>query len=655
MGYAESLTYLYGLERLGVRLGLDNALQLLGRLGNPHEAFPSVHVAGSKGKGSVCAFLDSILRTAGHRVGLYTSPHLVRFNERIRVDGEAISDGEVVRLTEVIRPHAEAMRAQGEAFQPTFFEFTTALAFRYFQERGVDIAVVEVGMGGRLDATNVLRPLVGVITHIEREHTQYLGQTIRRIAEEKAGIVKAGVPLWTVDQEALEVIARRCEEMGAPLHVVGRDIRLDRAANGLEGQRFTLFDGAARTYRIPLLGTYQPENAALAYGALRSLEQQGWAVGRRALRAGFQATRWPARFEVVSHAPTVVLDATHTPDGARRLRESLEEVFPGRKTIVILGVLEDKDPQGIAVELAPAVQRLILTQPDTERAFPAQAAARALRQSKTSVVTSVAQAVATALREVQPHEVVLITGSLYTAGEALTFLESWKRERAQEVVRRLREAYLPDASGTAELKTALGRISRRTEDPFIVLVSTVLSQRTADATTDTVSDALFARFPTPEALAAAPREEIEAVIRPANFYRTKAKAIREIADRVVGKYGGRVPQDREELLTLPLVGRKTANCVLVYGYGQPAIPVDVHCHRIPNRIGIIHTRDERGTEEALEALLPQALWLEVNELFVRHGQTTCRSTRPACPSCSLRDLCAYNLSLQALTPETPAK
>ncbi|MFQ5920212.1 MAG: bifunctional folylpolyglutamate synthase/dihydrofolate synthase, partial [Thermoplasmata archaeon] len=316
MGYEESLTYLYGLERLGVRLGLENVLDLLDRLGNPHETFPSVHVAGSKGKGSVCAFLDAILRKAGYRVGLYTSPHLVRFNERIRVDGETISDADVVRLAEAIRPHAEAMRARGEAFQPTFFEFTTALAFRYFQERAVDIAVVEVGMGGRLDATNVLRPLVAVITHIEREHTQYLGKTVRRIAREKAGIVKEGVPLWTVDQEALGVIARRCEEVGAPLQVVGRDLRLERVANGHEGQTFTLGDGERRTYRIPLLGIYQPENAALAYGALRSLEGAGWTVGRRAIREGFGTTDWPARFEVVSYAPTVVVDSTHTPDGA---------------------------------------------------------------------------------------------------------------------------------------------------------------------------------------------------------------------------------------------------------------------------------------------------------------------------------------------------
>ncbi|MEE9164011.1 MAG: cyanophycin synthetase, partial [Thermoplasmata archaeon] len=471
--------------------------------------------------------------------------------------------------------------------------------------------------------------------------------TIQRIAREKAGIAKEGIPLWTMDQEALPVIARRAETVGAPLHVVGRELRVNRVSNGLEGQTFTLSDAEDRTYRIPLLGTYQPENAALAYGALRSLEQDGWAIGRRAVRSGFGTTRWPARFEVLNHAPTVVVDSTHTPEGARRLRETLEEIYPGRKALIVLGVLEDKDPRGIAAALAPAVRHLVLTQPDTERAFPATAAAKALGQADATVVTPVAKAVEYALQRAGSTEVVVITGSLYTAGEAITFLEDWKRARAREVVRRLKEAYLPGEFASADLETALGQISRRTEDPFVVLISTVLSQRTADPTTEAVSAALFARFPTPEALAMAPLEEIEVTIRPANFYHTKAKAIRDIAQRVVGKYGGKVPEEMEELLRLPLVGRKTANCVLVYGYGRPAIPVDVHCHRIPNRIGIIHTKGVRETEEALGALLPQSLWVEVNELFVRHGQTTCRPTNPACDRCSLQDLCAYGLSLQA--------
>lgn len=646
MDYHGTLDYLYGLERFGVKLGLDNVRDLLRRLGNPHEAFPSVHVAGSKGKGSVCAFLDAVLRRAGHRVGLYTSPHLVRFNERVKVDGEEIADRHVVRLTEEIRPHAEAMAAAGKANQPTFFEFTTALAFRYFQERRVDLAVVEVGMGGRLDATNVVHPEVAVITRIEREHTQYLGKTVERIAREKAGIVKEGVPVWTVDQPVLPVLEGRCKDLHAPLRVVGRDLRVRRESRGLEGQRVTLSDGEEQVLDIGLLGTYQAENAALAYGALRTLHEGGWKVGKRALRQGFAKARWPARLERVHPFPAVLLDATHTEEGARRVRESLEELFPGRPLVLVLGVLEDKDVSGILAQLEPLCRRIVATAADSKRALPAQAVAAAVQGAEVQTLTPVADAVAAALDAVRPEEVVLITGSLYTAGEASVFLEGWRRERALEVLRRLKERYLPGDFASAPLETALGKITRATEDPFVVLVSTVLSQRTADPVTEGVSEALFDRYPTAEDLAVAPLEEIEETIRPINFYRTKAKAIREIAAKVVNDLGGEVPRDVDALCRLPLVGRKTANCVLVYGYGEPAIPVDVHCHRIPNRIGLVETDDERGTEEALKALLPRDRWVEVNELMVRHGQTTCTPRSPKCVECTLSDLCWFAATRQ---------
>lgn len=643
MDFQETLDYLYGLERFGIKLGLTNVRELLRRLGNPHEAFPSLHVAGSKGKGSVCAFLDAALRAAGSRTGLYTSPHLVRFNERVQVDGVEIPDGDVVRLTEEIRPHAEAMAAASQADQPTFFEFTTALAFRHFQERAVDIAVVEVGMGGRLDATNVVHPVVAVITRIEREHTQYLGKTVERIAGEKAGIVKEGVPVWTVDQPALPVIRRRCEELGAPLRVVGRDLRYARQPRGLEGQRVLLRDGKEVSLDIALLGTYQAENAALAYGALTTLRERGWKVGKRAVRTGFARTRWPARLERVNPFPTVFLDVTHTGVGAERLRESLDELLPDRPLVLVLGVLEDKDPVGILRPLEARCRLVVATAPDAKRALPAKEVAAAVRTAEVRVVTPVADAVEVALAAARPEEVVLVTGSLYTAGEASVVLEAWRRERALEVLRRLKERYLPGDFATADLETALGKITRATEDPFVVLVSTVLSQRTTDPTTEAVVAALFARYPTAEALAEAPLEALEAAVRPANFYRTKARAIREIARRIVAEHGGRVPRDLETLCRLPLVGRKTANCVLVYGYGEAAIPVDVHCHRIPNRIGLVDTTDEEATEEALKALLPRETWVEVNELMVRHGQTTCKPRDPLCPECSLRDLCAYNL------------
>jgi dihydrofolate synthase/folylpolyglutamate synthase len=645
MAYQDSLDYLYGLQRFGIKLGLDNIRELLSRLGEPHQAFRCVHVAGSDGKGSVCALLESILRRAGYRVGLYTSPHLVRFNERIRVDGVEIPDRDVVRLTEEIRPRAEAMAASGKAAQPTFFEFTTAMAFQYFREQGVDLALLEVGMGGRLDATNVVIPEVCVITRIGMEHTEHLGRTLERIAREKAGIIKEGVPVWTVEQPALPVIRERCQALGSPLRVVGKDLRVEREPSGLEGQRIRITDGGAHEYEVGLLGTFQAENAGLAYGVVQELRRRGWKVSETAVRRGLSKAEWPARMQVVSRYPAIILDATHTVEGARRLRESVEELFAGRPLTLVIGILDDKDLGGIASQLGPLCRRVVATEPATERGRAAEEVAAAFEAvGEVKVVKPVAEAVRTAISMSRAHDVVLITGSLYTAGEAMVFLKDWRRERAEEVIRRLKRVYMPEDFATAELETALGRITREREDPFAVLISTVISQRTADPTTEVVASRLFSQFPTAEALASAPLEAIEDAIRPANFYRTKARAIKEIAMRISNDHGGVVPRDMEELCELPLVGRKTANCVLVYGYGEPAIPVDVHCHRIPNRIGLIHTKSEEETETELKRLLPEHLWLEVNELFVRHGQTTCGPTRPQCPSCVLADLCEYNLA-----------
>ncbi len=645
MGVRETLDYLYGLERFGMKLGLDNVKALLSRLDNPQERLRFIHVAGTNGKGSVCAFLDSILRAAGYRVGLYTSPHLVRFNERIRVNGSEIPDEEVVRLTEEIRPQAQVLAQGSKASHPTFFEFTTALSFRYFLEQDVDVVVLEVGLGGRLDATNVVRPEVGIITRLGLEHTEHLGRSIERIAREKAGIIKEGVPVWTLQQPGVEVIERRCGELGAPLRLVGRNLTVSRQPDGTEGQRVLFTNEDSWAYEIKLLGAYQAENAALALGAVHELRTRGWRITESAVRRGFSDARWPARLQLYGRHPFVVLDCTHTVAGAERLRESIEEIFPDRRVVMVVGILRDKDLGGIAERLAPICRAVIATQPKTERAYSAETVSDAFRGvEKVYMATSVEEATEKAIAMATPKDVVLITGSLYTAGEASVYLKAWRRRRAMEVIYRLKKMYMPGDFATAELGTALGRITQETEDPFTVLISTVLSQRTADPTTKMVSERLFARFKGPAEIASASLAELEELIRPSNFYRTKAAAIKEIARRVHEDHGGIVPKDMATLLRLPLVGRKTANCVLVYGYGTPAIPVDVHCHRIPNRIGIIKTRNERQTERALQELVPEKYWLEVNELFVRHGQTTCLPVNPDCPSCVLEGMCDYNLS-----------
>ncbi len=652
MDYEDTLSYLYGLERFGMKLGLDNIQALLLRLGNPHDGLRFVHVAGTNGKGSVCAFLDSILRSSGHSVGLYTSPHLVRFNERIRVDGKEITDGDIVRLAKEIRPHAEALGARDKASHPTFFEFTTALAFKYFQEKDVDVVVLEVGLGGRLDATNVVLPEVAVITRLGLEHTEHLGKSLHRIAREKAGIIKEGVPTWSLDQPGLEVIAERCSSVHAPLRLVGRDLTVSRQPMGLDGQSVLLTYGDSRTYRIGLLGTYQAENAALAFGTVQELRSRGWRISERAVRRGLAEVGWPARLQVFSRYPAVILDSTHTAEGAERLRESVEELLPGRPVVLVVGLLRDKDLERIAGHLSPLCRMVIATQPDTPRAHHAEDVGKAFGDvASVKVVRPVVNAVEKAIGMATPKDVVLITGSLYTAGEASEFLDAWTRRRALEVVYRLEKQYLQGEFKTSELGTALGKITRKTEDPFVVLISTVLSQRTADPTTEAVSERLFARFSTPEQLASAPLPELEDLVRPVNFYRTKARAIKEISRRICNDYDAVVPKDMKALCQLPLVGRKTANCVRVYGYGIPSIPVDVHCHRIPNRIGIVRTRSERETEEALRALIPRRLWVEINELFVRHGQTTCLPSKPDCVSCGLAGMCEYNLSNSATSRE----
>ena len=432
MDYEAFLREFYRLERFGIKLGLDVITDLLHRLGDPHDRFPAVHVTGTNGKGSVCAYLASILRAAGFRVGLYTSPHLVRFNERIRVNGEMISDQDVMRLYGAIRPHMEAMAARNPVHHPTFFEVTTAMAFEYFAEQEVDIALVEVGMGGRYDATNVVDPEVSVITRVGLEHTDHLGRTVRRIAREKAGIIKNGKPAVTVRQEALPEIEARCRITGSPLTVVGRDVRFERVRFDLSGQTIRVENGGSCELEIPLLGRFQGENAAVAYAAVQSLRARGWKIEDSAMLSGFLSTRWPGRLEVVHRDPAVIVDGAHNPDAAAALAESLAELVPGKVTLV-MGVLADKDVDLMAAHLVPIVSKLIAVKPKTERAlapenvvaaFIAAASRTGCPVPAVAILPDAKEAVAAAVREAAKGDVILIAGSIYVAGEALEALSA---------------------------------------------------------------------------------------------------------------------------------------------------------------------------------------------------------------------------------------
>src|SRR3989449_11557215 len=420
------LAELYGLERFGIKLGLDVVRELLRRVGNPQDEFATIHVTGTNGKGSTCAFLASIFRAAGHRVGLYTSPHLVKFNERIRVDGRMIADADVARLYAAVKPHTAAMAKRSETDQPTFFEVTTAMAFSYFAERKVDVAVVEVGMGGRLDATNVVIPDACVITRIGLEHTEHLGRTIERIAKEKSGILKPGVPVVTVDQPAVRVIEARAKDLRCPLTVVGRDVHYSRQRFDLEGQDMLLDDGLSVEVRIPLLGAFQPENAAVAFAAALAVREK-WKLTKTAIGKGLHAAKWPGRFQVVKREPTVIVDGAHNAPAAAALAESLQELFPGRKFSFVFGILNDKDLAGIAESLGPLAVQVVATKPKTPRAFEPEDLEKAFASfAPVVIVPDVRVAVTKTLDAAAKDDVVVVAGSIYTIGEALELLGGWE-------------------------------------------------------------------------------------------------------------------------------------------------------------------------------------------------------------------------------------
>src|SRR2546425_11234374 len=424
MDYQTTLEHLYRLERFGIKLGLDNIRQLLSLLGDPQRGLKVLHVTGTNGKGSVCVYAASVLQAAGYRVGLYTSPHLVRFNERIRVDGVSIADDDVLRLWSGMQPAIQAMTATRAIDHPTFFEVTTAMALEYFRENKVDVAVIEVGMGGRMDATNVVDGLVSIITRVDLEHTEHLGKTVERIAREKAGIIKPSSRVVTVNQEALPIIEARCRELHVPLCVVGRDVHTERTAGDFHGQTVRVRGSFGSVdVHTPLLGSFQVENLGIAVAALEELRAAGFTVPDEAIRSGIASVRWPARLEIVRESPLVVVDGAHNRPAAIALAASMRETFPGRKAILVTGILNDKDLPGMAAALGPIASRVFACRPKTHRAYEAEEVAAAFRPfAESHVIPSVREAIDAALRAARVDDIVLITGSIYTAGEALDHL-----------------------------------------------------------------------------------------------------------------------------------------------------------------------------------------------------------------------------------------
>jgi dihydrofolate synthase/folylpolyglutamate synthase len=438
MTYAEAVFYLESLidyERTpagaaAARLwNLDRMRGMLEAVGNPHLRLRCLHLAGTKGKGSTAAMAASILTAAGHRTGLYTSPHLVSFQERIRVDGAPLPEEEVVSLVEEVRPVIEEARAS-EFGPPSFFEAYTLIGFLYFARASVDLAVIETGLGGRLDATNVIAPLACAITRLGYDHRLELGDTLTQIAREKAGIIKPGVPVVSAPQlaEALEVLQEVCLERRAQLLVVGEEggPRVEAARYDARCLRLTL-RGINRVYRdleCPLVGRHQAENAAVAVGLVELAERQGLAVGEEAVRQGLASVRWPGRFQIVRHRPTVVLDGAHDEAAAEALAETLRELFPDRRIFLVLSLGRDKDAAAIAARLCPLADRVIATASSSPRALAASELKEALfRYSRhTAAYTPASLAIQAALDQARPTDVVVITGSLYLIGEAMRYL-----------------------------------------------------------------------------------------------------------------------------------------------------------------------------------------------------------------------------------------
>jgi dihydrofolate synthase / folylpolyglutamate synthase len=406
MNYGEAVRYLYSLgnEVLTAKLGLERITALLAALGNPHQACRWVHVAGTNGKGSTCAMIEAGLRAAGVRTGLYISPHLVEPVERIQIAGQPVSREHFARAFLRVHETSERMLASGALdMHPTFFETVTAMAFIVFAAAGVDTVVLEVGLGGRLDATNVVTPALCVITPIDYDHQKFLGDTIQQIAAEKAGILKPGVPAVFAEQrpEAERVLLAHAH---GPV-TLSREWPVTDLEIDARGSRFSLCrEKATLEIRCPLAGEHQVENARVAAIALAELGVSP---------AGIALVRWPGRLERVSERPEIIIDGAHNPAGTRALAAYIRRFYSGRRVWIVYGVLRDKAVSEMTSILFPLAYRLILTAPNNSRAMPPEEIA-----SPGAIVThSVAEAI-THLHAVPPEDVIFIAGSLYLAGEA---------------------------------------------------------------------------------------------------------------------------------------------------------------------------------------------------------------------------------------------
>lgn len=427
MNYLEALDWIHSIGRFGIKPGLQRMTRMMELLGDPHKSLKVIHIAGTNGKGSTAAFVTKILEEAGFKVGLYTSPYLEAFTNRMSINGQDIPREKLVKIVETVKPLVDEIAQDPSLGQMTEFEVVTSIAFKYFAEEAPDFVVLEVGLGGRLDATNIVEnPLAAVITNIGLEHIEILGDTIEKIAAEKAGIIKEGGVVITAasNLRALEIIKNKCREKGASLFSLEDKVNWKNISTSLEGQAFIYHNPEGLQLEnlfITLLGEHQVINGVTAIAVIEALRARGIIISSSFIREGLKKTCWAGRLEIMGKEPLIILDAAHNIDGVKSLRNALNEQIPYNKLILVMGILGDKAVDEMLREIVPLAHKLVITRPDNPRAGePEEVAAAAGKFTSREIFLeeSIPDALKLAVSLADTEDLVLVSGSLYTISEA---------------------------------------------------------------------------------------------------------------------------------------------------------------------------------------------------------------------------------------------
>jgi len=417
MNFDDCINWLYSFEKFGIKLGLERITYICTELGDPQNIYKIIHVGGTNGKGSVCKFLESILVKSGYNVGVYTSPHLQRFSERFIVNSKEISESELVLLIEKVKPIVDDMVVNNNT--PTFFEIVTAMAFQYFKDKKVEFAIIEVGLGGRFDATNIVNPMVTIITNVSLDHQDRLGNKIEDIAFEKAGIIKQGIPVITAASgPALEIIKKISEEKKSDITIIGRDSW--RKISGSENWQEFLISGPIKDYKVTtfMFGKYQGENIAISLSTVEVLQINGVYIPDKSIYEGLEKINNPGRMEIVSFEPMILLDGAHNVEGMANLRKSIEEELIFNGFILILGILKDKNIKEILDVITPISDVIITTKSHNLRACDPAILKDMIKEKEVVIIDDISKAVDYAKSISSIQDLICITGSLFTVGEA---------------------------------------------------------------------------------------------------------------------------------------------------------------------------------------------------------------------------------------------